>query len=47
MAKLRAANAYRRIKRAYTRTSKYKKKAFIKGIPGTKIHLYDMGDLTT
>jgi large subunit ribosomal protein L10e len=45
MAKLRNANAYRRIKRAFTRTSKYKKKSFIKGIPGTKIHLFDMGNL--
>jgi len=47
MAKLRNANAYRRIKRAYTRTSKYKKKAFIKGVPGSKIHLFDMGNLHT
>ena len=46
MAKLRNANAYRRIKRAYTRTSKYKRKAFIKGVPGSKIHLFDMGNLS-
>ena len=46
MAKLRSASAYRRIKRAYTRLSKYKKKSFIKGVPGSRIHLFDMGNLT-
>jgi large subunit ribosomal protein L10e len=46
MAKLRNANAYRRIKRPFTRISKYKKKGFIKGVPGSKIHLFDMGNLT-
>jgi large subunit ribosomal protein L10e len=45
MAKLRSASAYRRIKRAYTRMSKYKKKSFIKGVPGSRIHIYDMGNL--
>jgi large subunit ribosomal protein L10e len=45
MAKLRNANAYRRVKRAYTRMSKYKRKSFIKGVPGSKIHLFDMGNL--
>jgi large subunit ribosomal protein L10e len=45
MAKLRNANAYRRIKRPYTRTSKYKKKSFIKGVPGSRIQLFDMGNL--
>jgi large subunit ribosomal protein L10e len=43
MAKLREARAYRRIKRAYTRTSKYKEKSYVKGVPGSKIVAYDMG----
>ena len=47
MAKLRNANAYRRIKRPYTRMSKYKRKSYIKGVPGSRIQLFDMGDLTT
>ena len=44
MAKLRAANAYRRIKRPYTRHSKKRKKNFIRGIPGSKIVMFDMGE---
>lgn len=45
MAKLRRASAYRRIKRAFTRTSKYKSKSFIKGSPAKKVTMYDMGAL--
>ena len=43
MAKLRPASCYRRIKRAYTRKSKYRKKDFIRGVPGSKVVLYDVG----
>ncbi len=46
MAKLRGAQAYRRIKRAYTRKSKYKKKSFVKGVPGSKIVSFDSGNLS-
>ena len=45
MAKLRAASAYRRLKRAYTRTSRVRSKSFIKGAPGVRIVLYDMGNI--
>ena len=44
MAKLRQAVAYRRVKRPYTRTSRVKSKAYIKGAPHIKIAQYDMGD---
>ena len=44
MAKLRQAVAYRRIKRPYTRTSRVKSKAYIKGAPHIKIAQYDMGE---
>ncbi len=44
MARLRPASAYRRIKRAYSRKSKYKKKSFIRGVPGSKVVMYDMGN---
>jgi large subunit ribosomal protein L10e len=47
MAKLREARAYRRVKRAYTRTSKYKEKSYVKGVPGSKIVAYDMGAKST
>jgi large subunit ribosomal protein L10e len=46
MAKLRQAVAYRRIKRPYTRTSRVKSKAYIKGAPHIKIAQYDMGEVT-
>ncbi|MEM4248000.1 MAG: 50S ribosomal protein L16 [Candidatus Nanoarchaeia archaeon] len=46
MAKLRAAKAYRKIKRPYTRTSRLKSKAFIKGAPYSKVAQFDMGDRT-
>lgn len=43
MAKLRPAKCYRDGKQSYTRVSKYKRKAFIKGVPGSKLVQYDMG----
>ncbi len=44
MAKLRPAKCHRSIsKRPLTRKSKYKKKSFVRGIPGSKIQIYDMG----
>ena len=46
MAKLRQAVAYRRIKRPYTRTSRVKSKAYIKGAPHMKIAQYDMGEVS-
>ena len=45
MAGLRKGRSYRRIKRAYTRKSKYRKKGYIKAIPTSRIIRYDMGDL--
>jgi large subunit ribosomal protein L10e len=45
MAKLRQASAYRRIKRPYTRISRVKSKAYIKGVPHPKIAQYDVGDV--
>lgn len=45
MAKLRSASAYRRIKRAYTRYSKYRKKSYIRSVPTNKVVKYDLGDL--
>lgn len=44
MAKLRKFNCYRRIKRAYTRKSKYKTKGYIKAVPKPEIVRYNMGD---
>ncbi|MFN7088582.1 MAG: 50S ribosomal protein L16, partial [Candidatus Paceibacteria bacterium] len=44
MAKLRPASAYRRIKRPFSRTSRAKSKAYIKGVPHVRIAQYDMGD---
>jgi len=44
MATLRKFKCYRRIKRAYTRKSKYKKKGFIKTTPAIKIIRWDMGN---
>jgi len=43
MAKLRSADAYRRVKRPYTRTSKYRVKSYIKGNPQSKVVMFDMG----
>jgi large subunit ribosomal protein L10e len=45
MAGLRKACCYRRIKRAYTRKSKYKYANFVKAVPFSKIVRYEMGDL--
>ena len=46
MATLRKGNAYRKVTRAYTRKSKYKKKGFIKAVPNHKIVRFHMGDNT-
>ena len=43
---LRKGHCYTRVKRAYTRKSKFKKHGFIKAVPKSKIVRYDMGDLT-
>jgi len=43
---LRKFKCYRKVKRAYTRNSKYKKKAFIKTVPHSKIAKFDDGNLT-
>ncbi|MBU2590371.1 MAG: 50S ribosomal protein L16 [Nanoarchaeota archaeon] len=45
MAGIRPGHCYTPLERAYTRKSKYKKKAFIKSVPAIKIAKYDMGDL--
>ena len=45
MAGLRSFKCYRRIKRAYTRKSKYKKKGYVKAVPNSKIVKYVFGDL--
>lgn len=44
MGTLRKGKAYRRIKRAYTRKSKFKKKSYIPTVPQHKIVRFDMGD---
>ncbi len=44
MAGLRPGRCYREIERAYTRKSKYKKKAFIKAVPAIKVARFDLGD---
>lgn len=46
MAGLRKFRCYKRIKRAYTRKSKFKKKGYIKAPPQVRIVRYDMGDST-
>ena len=45
MAGLRKGRSYRKVKRAYTRKSKFKAKSFIKAIPSCKIARFKMGDL--
>lgn len=45
MVGLRPGRCYRKVKRAYTRRSKYKNKGFIKSVPAIKIVKFDMGDL--
>jgi len=42
--KLRQASSYKKIKRPYTRVSRVKSKAYIKGAPHIKIAQYDMGE---
>lgn len=44
MASLRKGHCYSRVVRAYTRKSRYKKKAFIKAAPSMKIIKFNMGD---
>lgn len=44
MVGLRPGSCYRRIKRAYTRKSKFKSKGYIKSVPANKIVKYDFGD---
>src|SRR3989344_7254858 len=44
MVKLRKGVCYRRIKRPYTRKSKYKAKSYIRSIPNIKIIKFDLGD---
>ena len=45
MAKIRPNKAYRQLdKPAYTRKSKYRRKSFVKGIPGSKIVKFNMGN---
>jgi large subunit ribosomal protein L10e len=43
MASLRAFSCYRRVKRAYTRKSKYRTKSFIKAVPTSKVIKYHFG----
>ncbi len=45
MVGLRKGRSYRKVKRAYTRKSKFKTKAFIKSVPPNKIAKFKMGDL--
>ena len=44
MAKLRGARCHRRLKRAFTRTSKYRRKSYIKAAPPHKIIHFDAGN---
>ena len=46
MAKLRSFVAYRRLKRPYTRTSKFKAKAYIRMTPHVKVVRFETGDLS-
>jgi large subunit ribosomal protein L10e len=45
MAGLRAFSCYRRVKRAYTRKSKYRTKGFIKSVPTCKVVKFNYGNL--
>ena len=45
MSKLRKFCAYRNMKRAYTRKSKFRAKSFIRASPVTRIVRFDMGNL--
>ncbi|MBU2639472.1 MAG: 50S ribosomal protein L16 [Nanoarchaeota archaeon] len=44
MAGLRKFVCYRRVKRAYTRKSKYKTKSYVKSVPVSKVVRYTMGN---
>ncbi|MFH0875863.1 MAG: 50S ribosomal protein L16 [archaeon] len=44
MARLRSFNAYRKLDRAYTRKSKYRKKSFIRANPTCKVIKFDIGN---
>lgn len=44
MATLRKGQSYRRLERPYTRKSKFKKKGYVKAIPGHKIVKFNMGN---
>jgi len=44
MATLRKGKCYRKVVRAYTRKSKFRKKGFIKTVPNIKIARFNMGD---
>ena len=46
MAKLIRAVAWRRLERPFTRKSKFRKKAFVRAVPMSKIVKFDMGDLS-
>ncbi|MDD5417293.1 MAG: 50S ribosomal protein L16 [Candidatus Nanoarchaeia archaeon] len=43
MAKLRPGRCHREVERAFTRHSRYRKKSYIKGIPGSRVAKYVMG----
>lgn len=43
MAKLRPGACYRKPKRAYTRVSRYRELSYVKGVPGNKVKMFDMG----
>ncbi len=45
MARLRKFVSYRRLERPYTRTSKFRKKAYIRATPNCKIVRFDMGNV--
>lgn len=44
MAKLRPGKCYRRLERPYTRKSRYRKKSFVRGVPGLRIARFEVGD---
>jgi len=44
MARLRKFSSYRKVERPYTRTSKFRKKSFIRASPNLKIVRFEMGD---
>lgn len=45
MASLRAFSCYRKVKRAYTRKSKYRTKSYIRSVPVCKVVKFNFGDL--